>query len=65
MEFNKKKFKGMLVTNGITYEVFAQKMEMKLPTFKYNIGNEKMSLSFFLKICEKLNVEPADLLVKK
>lgn len=65
MEFNKKKFKGMLVTNGITYEVFAEKMEMKLPTFKYNIGNDKMTLSFFLKICEKLNVEPVELLKTK
>jgi len=65
MKFNKLKFKGLLVSNGFTYEMFAEKMEMKLPTFKYNIGNEKMSLSFFLKICEKLNVEPAELLKTK
>ena len=61
---NIRKFKGLLVENGLTYETFAQKIGVEKHTISYLVRTKDLKVSLLVVIADALNVEPS-VLIKK
>jgi DNA-binding Xre family transcriptional regulator len=61
---NTRKFKSLLVENGLNYETFAQKIGVEKHVISYMVRTKDLKVSLLVVIAEALNVEPSVLINK-
>lgn len=61
---NTRKFKSLLVENGLNYETFAQKIGVEKHVISYMVRTKDLKVSLLVVIAEALNVEPSILINK-